>query len=154
MRASHRSPLPRLTPEQLSLLRQKYPWYIRKASATDDRALLEEWIARDTDHAGRTTAEAWLAETPGVQNLLVSDRWSPVLFVRLSNAMRIDMEFAPAVSRSRLAYTLATGVPWLAGKLRDQAYRELIYESRAPRLVSFFEGMGFCESPTEHVLPL
>lgn len=134
-------------------MRERSGWKLQPARAEDHTPLLEEWIAADPDHAGRVDAAAWLASANGVQNLLCVDRAGPLLFLRCSNALRLDIQFSPGSER-RTARTLRTGLPWLAGEFRKQGYRELIYESRSPRLVRFLERIGFRESSTEHVLAL
>lgn len=137
----------------MQAMRERSGWQLQPARAEDHAELLRAWIAADPDHAGRTTAAAWLAEKKGVQNLLVVDREGALLFLRCSNAMRLDMQFAPD-ARMRTARALQTGLPWLADTFRGQGYRELIYESRSPRLVRFLERIGFAEVSTEHVLQL
>ena len=114
--------------------------------------LLEEWIAADPDHRGQTVA-AWLEPQGGVQQLVAVDRSGPLMFIRCSNAMRLDIQFSPE-TRMRTALALKDGLPFLARMFRAQGYRELIYESGSPRLVDFLQRLGFRESSTEHVMLL
>lgn len=128
-------------------------WRLAPANFAEHGSLLGTWIAADPDHAGRTQAAIWLEPRAGVQNLIAVDQEGPLLFLRCSNAMRLDIQFAPE-SQLRTARALLSGLPWLAEEFRKQGYRELIFESRAARLVNFLERMGFRETSSEHVLAL
>lgn len=139
--------------EQIEMIRKRTGWTLYVAREEEHGALLDEWIAAEPDHAGRTTASAWLAPGKGIQNLLLADRTGPLLFLRCSNVMRFDLQIAPH-AELRAARALAIGMPWMRAMLRDQGYRELIGETRGPRLVHFLERIGFRESSTEHVLAL
>jgi hypothetical protein len=150
---ANRKPPLDLSPEHLSLLRAKHPWQVRSANFIDDGRLLEAWIAAEPDHAGRTTAEAWLAPHAGVQNLLAADPEGPIVFARLSNAMRVDLQIAPHVEE-RAAAALRTGLPWLAGMLRLQGYREIIGQTGGRALAAFLLRMHFKRSEGEYVFPL
>lgn len=137
----------------LQALRERSGWKLQPARAEDHRPLLAGWIAADADHAGKVNAAKWLERVPGVENIIVIDRHAPLFFLRCSNAMRLDIQFAPNADR-RIAMALQTGLPWLANEARARTYRELIYESRSPRLIRFLERIGFRETTTEHVLAL
>jgi hypothetical protein len=130
-------------------------WKLREAGA-GDRALLAEWILADPWHRESCTAEAWLAARRGVQNLLAEDAEGALMFLRCSNAMRIDMQFAPdgESARRRAARALITGVPYLANLARGQQFREMIFESQSEKLASFLQRMGFRASTHEHILSL
>lgn len=134
-------------------MRERSGWQLQPARDEEHRALLAAWIAAEPDHAGRTTAEAWLAKAKGVQNLLCVDRQGPLLFLRCSNVMRFDLQIAPN-SELRAARAVMTGIPWLANEFRDQGYRELIGETRGQNLIRLLHRIGFRESSTEHVLSL
>ncbi|HEV1286545.1 MAG TPA: hypothetical protein VNU44_14585 [Bryobacteraceae bacterium] len=142
-----------IDPSHLNTVRERSGWKLRTAHASDDAELLARWIAADPDHAGRVSATEWLAKRKGVQNLLAIDGDGPLLFLHCSNAMRLDIQFAPD-SELRTARALLSGLPFLVKTFGAQGYRELIYESRSPRLVKFLERIGFRETSTEHVLAL
>ena len=136
-------------------------WEFR-AATLEDAPLLDSWIAADPWHAGRITAEQWLAPKgqngellKGFENLAAVDAAGTLLFLRCKNAMRIDIQFAPGVEEKaagRTARALFTGVPTMAALARERGYRELIFESRSERLIAFLKRMGFVGSPDEFVL--
>ena len=135
----------------------KVGWEFR-AATLEDAPLLDSWIAADPWHAGRITAEQWLAPKgqngellKGFENLRAVDAAGTLLFLRCKNAMRIDIQFAPGVER-RTAHALATGVPEMRKLARGRGYRELIFESRSERLIRFMRRMGFEASPNEFIL--
>ena len=141
---------------RISAIRETSGWHLAPARKEDHEALLSEWIAADPYHTGQT-ADDWLRAKPGVENLLVIDKEGPLIFLRCSNAMRIDMQFAPNSSREirrRIGMALASGLPWLAAQARSRNYREMIFESRSPGLVKYLQGMGFRASGTEYLFNL
>ncbi len=141
---------------RLTELRQKSGWQLTRATLEANREMLARWIDADVYHAGQN-AEDWLRERPGVENMLVLDRKGPLFFLRCSNVMRTDIQFAPGESRElrvRIGMALKSGLPWLANESRKRGFREMIFESSSPKLVQFLETMGFRSSETEYVLTL
>lgn len=133
-------------------MRKRSGWYLRPLIAPD-AALLREWIAGEPDHAGRCTAEAWMAEQKGVQNMLAVDKEGPLLFLRCSNVLRFDLQIGPD-RELRAAMALKTGLPEFAANVRRQGYRELIGETSGPHLIRLLRRLGFHESKNEYVLAL
>lgn len=133
-------------------MRERSGWRLAPAGM-EYLELLGEWIDADPDHAGRVSAVDWLAPEKGVQNLLGMDREGALLFLRCSNAMRLDIQFAPK-SEFRTARALLCGLPSLADTLRKQGYREIIFESRSFPLIKALERIGFRKTSTEHVMQL
>lgn len=154
-----------LTGKLVEKLRKRSGWAPRQLLAYDPPRLAA-WIEADPDHRGRVTTGWWLQDDPdslerkknneflpAVENYLVADRRGPLLFLRLSNAMRVDIQFAPD-EEVRTAMALAGGVPWLALEARKRRYAQLIFESRAPKLVKFLGRMGFHPSAAEQIMNL
>jgi hypothetical protein len=145
---------------RISALRERSGWHLAPARKDDHEALLSEWIAADPYHTGQT-ADAWLRARPGVENLLLIDKKGPLFFLRCSNVMRTDIQFAPNEMsegsreiRRRIGDALASGLPWLAAQARSRNFREMMFESKSPRLVRYLEGLGFKASATEYILSL
>ncbi len=146
-------------------MRKRSGWRLRPL-IPNDASMLREWIAADPNHAGRFDAEWWLQKdsltvrraaagepVPIVENYLAVDKEGPLLFLRCSNAMRLEVQFSP-LAEFRIATTLGAGMPWLANEARKRRYAQIIYESRSARMVRFLERIGFRETSTEHVLCL
>ena len=129
--------------------------YTLRATTEADRALADEWIAADPFHRDTTTADFFLGTEPGSEAFVLEDAEGKVFFIRLTRAMRIDIQFSPPVSieaRERTRDALTVGVEWLADALAKTGCRELIFESQNPALIRASEKrLGFRRSPGELV---
>ncbi len=122
-----------------------------RLAGPSDYPTLASMLAADADHAG--TAPEFFFE-PGSDLYCVEDERGPVLYLRLSRALRIDVQFRPGSSagdRMRTARVLAQGMPWLERQARDAGFKELIFTSLTRRLIRFCEGrLGLRLSPHEY----
>lgn len=118
---------------------------MRKATAADE-ARFRESLAYDQDHAGQD-ADKWLAE-PG-EFMVFYDEIGHRVFVRIEKCLRIHIQPELDVKKRDLIPILLAGLRWVMGQSREQRYTEILYESKTPKLISFF-GKLFGFKPVEN----
>jgi hypothetical protein len=108
-----------------------------------DRELLTEWILAEPSH--KSTAEFYYE--PKTKSVLYSDEEGPVCVVRYSSALRLDMDFAPGISKERIKEAMKSQLPEIAEQAKAQGFKELIFDSLSQPLIRFCEKLGFSASP-------
>ena len=112
-----------------------------------DRSLLEEWIAADPQHRGRTAAAFFLAPEPGVHLFVMEHMGEPVLFVRMAQALRLDIQFGPAdteAEKAQNAEAMRRGFAGIKQMAFERHIRHIVFESEYVPLVRFCEReLGF-----------
>lgn len=142
-----------------------------------DYKQLEQWIAADPVHRDVLDPEFFmgeainqegnLAEDPHVNVFALDDRKGTLMYIRLSTASRVHIQFAPGPSsaeqgknfhrelhrfRTQMRNALLKGMAFLEVGLRNTGVREWIFESESQALRSMVEKhMGFVASPHEMV---
>lgn len=106
---------------------------IRKPTE-DDLARFKECLAADADHAGQD-AEEWTAE-PG-EFMVVFDGKGNRVWMRIEKVIRVSIQHDSQFSQLGTSRILYQAFHWLLGTTRQSGYTELIFESRAPRLIQF-----------------
>lgn len=98
-----------------------------------DKPLLAEMIAQDEHHCETTTPEFFYQDGT---KCLVYEEGDHRLFARLSNALRIDIQFN---NQDRLfnAKTIARGFPKLMAWAKSKGFSEIVFFSDSPDLISF-----------------
>lgn len=149
----------------------QFDGYRFRAIEEKDYARLEEWIAADLAHADTLDPEFFMGEAidanghlapdPRVTALvLTDDEGTELMYVRLTRASRVHIQFAPRVpgvrdlvkQREQLAKALVGGMAFLEVGLARAGCTEWIFESEAAQLRSMVEKrMGFAASPNEMV---
>ncbi len=109
-----------------------------------DKALLAEWIAAEPDHTFSTPEFYY---TPGTKSVVYEDEQGPVCVVRYSPVLRLDMEFAPGIDKSRIKEAMKSQLPEIAEQARSQGFKELLFDSVAKPLIKFCQYMGFSACP-------
>lgn len=148
MSRSARRPGPNAT--ALAALFRRAPW--KFVSAAEHGPLLQEWIDGNPDHAGQR-AEDWLRTDRGREIHLAVDHTGPVVFLRMSQALRFDMEFAPRAER-RIAAVMPTGLAYVAGMARERGIHHLLTETRGEPLGKLLQRLGWQPLPAEYVYAL
>lgn len=98
-----------------------------------DRPMLEKWIADDPEHVG-VSADFFYA--PNTTGYVFEDEHGPVLILRASRCLRIDMQFQQNQAE-RTAKTLKWGCAWLEDKAKRAGFVEMAFESMFPPLMRF-----------------
>lgn len=136
----------------MSFVFSKYRW---TPAGEDQRARVAEWIEADPDHRGRVAPEFFISGQPDSECLVLEDERGPILFLRMERALRIHIQFAPAVTaedKQRTREAMLEGFPWLQQMARNSGFREILFQSTVAPLIRFCEKrFGFRRSPNELV---
>lgn len=117
----------------------------------EDHALLCAWIDADPHHRGKTLPSFFEAAK---DCFLLHDEHAPVFFLKLSRAVRLDVQFAPG-DRIRTRRGLHEGFPPLAAILAATGAEEVLFAADTELLARSMEKrMGFKRSPHELVRSL
>jgi len=110
--------------------------------ATEEDFARFKWCLSQDDAHREQDAEDWRS-APGEFMTFYDQRGNRV-WVRIERVMRISIQHDPNVSKQATSKILYRGSRWLMGEARKKGFTELIFESRAPRLVQFFKTLlGF-----------
>lgn len=110
----------------------------------EDYHLLELSLSKDEHHTG-TTPEFFTE--PGTMTKVYEDVHGPVLFVRGSPVLRLDIQFVSNDDGRRNIKTMLEGLPPLAQKARENGFRELVFNTSSPLLKAFcMKRLGFQET--------
>lgn len=113
-----------------------------------DRPLIEKWIAEDPYHAGKMTADSIINPPRGMLSFVACDEQGPIIFTRVSSAVRIGAQFGN--DRKRTAAAIPEYFEYLRACARDCQMSELIFESDSEPLIKFCTvKLGFVASPNE-----
>lgn len=107
----------------------------------DDMSRFQACLTADQDHA-RQNAEAWTA--PPGEFFAFYDQKGNRVWVRLERVLRVHFQHDPETPRRELASLIYRGMAWVVGEARKKNFEEVIFESRATRLIQFLEKLfGF-----------
>jgi hypothetical protein len=120
--------------------------HIRKPTE-DDLLRFKECLAADPDHAGQD-AELWSAE-PG-EFWTFCDAKGNRLWVRMERVLRISIQHDQRSSKIAMMKILYKAFHWLLGSARQSQFSELIFESRANRLIQFLQKLFGVEPVKEN----
>jgi hypothetical protein len=128
--------------------------YKLRATTESDRAHCAAWIAADPDHAGKVKADFFLAQEPGIESLVLEDKFGePIFYFRMTRAVRVDIQFGPSTTRQereRNQTALTLGLQWLEKLAILACIRQISFESTNPKLRTFCEySFGFEGAPNE-----
>lgn len=116
----------------------------------EDFPKIEQEIARDSCHAD------WMKPAFFVQPNTVSrvyfDEDGPILFLRMSNALRLHIQFC-GVEKEKIRKCLVTQFPEVVHNAKRNGYAQILYETISKPLAWFCRRyLGFTDSPDERVL--
>lgn len=118
-----------------------------RPTSPEDLEHLAECIELDEHHRG-LDAEKW--SEPLTETMTFYDEKGTLFHLRLSRAMRVDVQFDPRVPRKRTALALAKAFAFVKGEARKSGFREMIFESKHQPLIDFFKKQfAFQESKDE-----
>lgn len=126
---------------------------VRPMSETD-RAFLDTLIEEDAYHKGRMTPDYFLKLMPGEDAWALEDEQGNVmLYFKTQVAVRLSIQFANSKTseeRSRNRTALMKGFAWIESMLRQNSFRQIIFDTQGPELTAFAKRrLGFRESPVE-----
>lgn len=112
-----------------------------------DLNLLETSLAADTEHVG-TTPEFFTE--PGTLCSVYEDGQGPVLFVRGTPVLRLDIQYVSNGDIERNKQAMLEGFPALAQRAREHGFKEVIFQTNSRALKIFVRrNFGFTESGGE-----
>lgn len=105
----------------------------------------KQCLALDADH-GQQDPDLWTA-SPGEFWTFYDEKGNRV-WVRIERVLRVSIQHDDAVSRKAQVSLLYKAFFWLAGMARNSGFAEVIFESRAVRLIQFLQKL-FGVKPVE-----
>jgi hypothetical protein len=109
----------------------------------EDKNLLAEWIAKEPSHEH---GPDFYFES-GTKSAIYEDEEGPVVVVRYSTALVLDMDFNPDAGKERIKKIMREGFPEVAAGAAKQGFKHLIFDSLSKPLISFCRAFGFKEFP-------
>ena len=106
---------------------------LRKATE-EDLQRFKECLAADPDH-GEQDPDAWTA--PPGEFMVFFDENGNRVFARIERVLKVSMQHDPGCRKRNTAAIIHNGFHWLLGRARENGFSEVIFESRAPRLIRF-----------------
>lgn len=139
-------------------------WTLRSVNEEQDYPLLEAWINEDPHHRISMNPEFFLGQRLAAGNWVpdprpgcyaIEDERGVVMFIRLSRAARVHIQFMPMTGmlpRTRTAAALLNGMRFLQVGLARAGAEEWIFSTEDPTLASLARmRLGFTASPHEWV---
>ena len=107
----------------------------------DDLERFKVCLAADPDHAGQDP-DSWTAE-PG-EFWTFYDEGGNRVWVRIERVLRVSIQHDHETPRRAIVPIIYKGFAWMLGEARSKKFTEVIFESRAKRLIAFVQKMfGF-----------
>lgn len=133
--------------------------YIVRPMCERDRDFLETLIEADAYHMGRMTPDYFLSLVPGEDAWALEDMQGNVIFYfKTATAVRVSIQFTGATTREEKArnrVALTKGLTWIEDQLRQNHFREMIFDTQGPELAAFAKRrLGFKASAEELIRPL
>lgn len=124
-----------------------------------DREYLDTLIEADAYHKGRMTPDYFLTLIPGEDAWALEDMLGNVIFYfKTQTAVRVSIQFTGATTReekTRNRVALTKGLAWIEDQLRQNHFREMIFDTQGPELAAFAKRrLGFRASAEELIRPL
>ncbi|MDE2106153.1 MAG: hypothetical protein KGL39_53515 [Patescibacteria group bacterium] len=121
-----------------------------RTPAVEDLPRLTEWVSQDPFHREHLTAKHWVPvldskgeSEKGVRHLAVCDEEGVIFYLRMTNVMRVEVQFPPAGDEKRVAKGLREAFSLVSMKAKEMGYREMLFDSISKPLVAFFSKLGF-----------
>lgn len=113
---------------------------LRKPTEDDLQRFLQ-CLATDADHKAQN-ADAWTL--PPGEFFVLYDRQGNRVWVRLERMIRVHFQHDHETPRKELVTLIYKGMSWVIGSAREKQFEEVIFASRAPRLIAFLQKLfGF-----------
>lgn len=119
----------------------------RMFDAEQDFNLLELSLSKDEHH--KTTTPEFFTE-PGTLTKVYEDEQGPILFVRGTPVLRLDIQYVSNEDFARNKTAMLEGFPALAQKARENGFKEIAFQTNSRVLARFCKhNFGFEESQGE-----
>jgi hypothetical protein len=130
--------------------------YVVRPIAETDRVYLDSLIEADGYHKDRMSADYFLSLLPGEDAWAMEDEQGNVLFYfKTQTAVRLSLQFTQGETpeeKTRNRVGLLKGMAWIEGMLRQNHFREILFQTDGPQLTAMAKRrMGFRESSGELV---
>ena len=113
----------------------------------EDEELLAASIAQDEYHRD---AKPEFFVAPGTECKVYSDEAGPILFARVSKALRIDLQYCDNADRKRNFHAMLGGFAGLVLRAKESGFTEVIFNTSNDALRKFcVRVFGFEESGNE-----
>ena len=113
----------------------------------DDIPKIDEWVKQDPDHIGKCDGSFFVLkpDDKGMQCIEVRDEQGVVFYLKFTNALIVDTQFAPEseVSKERVRDALKEAFGFFAASSKKLGYHGMLFESVSPTLILFFKRFGF-----------
>lgn len=113
----------------------------------DDLARFKECLAADHDHSGQDAD--WWVSSPG-EFMVFYDEKGHRAWVRIERVLRVSLQHDQEVPRKNTVSVLNHAFHWLACSARTNNFTEIIFESRAKRLIHFLQKLFGVEPVREN----
>lgn len=117
---------------------------IRKPT-NEDLSRFKECLALDGDHIGQDP-DQWTS-APGEFMVFHDDKGNRA-WLRIERVLRVSLQHDQKAPKSATRSILYNAFHWILGMARSSGYSEVIFESRAPRLIQFLQKL-FGVKPVE-----
>jgi len=139
---------------------------LRSVSELQDRAMIQTWIDQDRFHRNVMRPEFFLGlrddkdlgwvPDPRPNCYALEDHTGPIMFIRLSRAARVYIQFLPMLrsfdTRARIVAGLVKGMAFLEVGLARAGCEEWIFDTQSPALAALAKSrLGFEASSHEYV---
>ena len=148
----------------------KFEGYALRSVEEEDRQQLKDWISLDRYHANLLDPEFFmgvalddaglLSPDPRVTSVALEDKHRTLMYIRLTRASRVHIQFAPPgsrpgsihVERRQMSNALLKGMAFLEVALARAGAMEWIFDSQSNPLRWMAQNrLGFAASPNEMV---
>ena len=118
----------------------------------DDLPKINKWITEDSDHRSKCDGSYFVlmldkdGNLPkGMQCIEVLDEQGTVFFLKFTNALIVDTQFAPEseVSKDRVRIALKEAFGFFSISSKNLGYHAMLFESVSKSLIWFFQKLGF-----------
>jgi len=111
---------------------------------SEDRPMVESWVAGEPLHANNTFD--WYNEA-GTKSVVFEDAEGAVLVAKFTPCLKIDIDFLPEAEHKRVARALAEGLQDMGGAAKQQGFKQISFDSTVGKLRAFCERLGFVPTP-------
>ena len=118
----------------------------------EDIPRIDEWVKQDKDHVAKCDGSFFVLKPDaegkvpkGIQCIEVKDEEGTVFFLKFTNALVVDTQFAPEseVSRERVRAALKHAFADFSVSTKKLGYHAMLFESASAHLVRLFRTFGF-----------
>ena len=123
-----------------------------KHTTKEDIPKIDEWVQQDPDHKDKCTGSFFVLQPDekgaipkGMQCIEVRDDQGVVFYLKFTNALIVDTQFAPEieVSKERVRDALKEAFVMFSASSKNLGYHAMLFESTSASLIAFFNKFKF-----------